>query len=128
MLSFIRWHRTNTLFRFGWVNASYILGLSILTAHQRRAIGTLTNWDTFHTATSSLDIAGRDLGTLNNDEAIVQTPAETQHAQSTHERPHERSTQQYDPYEMMHIANGHANNGHNSNGHLASGQSSSTHH
>ena len=33
--------------RFGWVNASYIYGLQIVNAHMRRALGTLTPYDTF---------------------------------------------------------------------------------
>ncbi|EHA52473.1 alpha,alpha-trehalase nth1 [Pyricularia oryzae] len=32
---------------FGWVNASYIYGLQIINAHMRRALGTLTPYDTF---------------------------------------------------------------------------------
>lgn len=32
---------------FGWVNASYIYGLQIVNAHMRRALGTLTPYDTF---------------------------------------------------------------------------------
>ena len=36
-----------TLLRFGWVNASYIYGLQIVNAHMRRALGTLTPYDTF---------------------------------------------------------------------------------
>lgn len=34
--------------RFGWVNASYVFGLTIVTGHMRRALGTLTPWDTFY--------------------------------------------------------------------------------
>lgn len=34
-------------FRFGWVNASYIYGLQIVNAHMRRALGTLTPYETF---------------------------------------------------------------------------------
>lgn len=33
--------------RFGWVNASYIYGLQIVNAHMRRALGTLTPFETF---------------------------------------------------------------------------------
>jgi hypothetical protein len=35
------------LFRFGWVNASYVYGLQIMNVHMRRALGTLTSYDTF---------------------------------------------------------------------------------
>lgn len=42
--------------RFGWVNASYILGNTIVTAHMRRALGTLTTWDDFIKAVDALDI------------------------------------------------------------------------
>jgi hypothetical protein len=33
--------------RFGWVNASYVYGLQIVSAHMRRALGTLTPYETF---------------------------------------------------------------------------------
>jgi alpha,alpha-trehalase len=39
---------------FGWVNASYIYGLQMLSAHMRRALGTLTTYDTFVKATEAL--------------------------------------------------------------------------
>ncbi|KAF2475321.1 neutral trehalase [Lindgomyces ingoldianus] len=39
---------------FGWVNASYIYGLTLLSAHMRRALGTLTTYDTFVKATEAL--------------------------------------------------------------------------
>lgn len=34
-------------FRFGWVNASYIYGTQIVNGHMRRALGTLTPYETF---------------------------------------------------------------------------------
>ena len=37
--------------RFGWVNASYVVGLSIINTHMRRALGTLTPYETFAKAT-----------------------------------------------------------------------------
>jgi len=36
---------------FGWVNASYVVGLSIINIHMRRALGTLTPYETFAKAT-----------------------------------------------------------------------------
>jgi hypothetical protein len=36
--------------RFGWVNASYIYGLGIVSAHMRRALGTLTPYHQFEKA------------------------------------------------------------------------------
>jgi hypothetical protein len=43
---------TNTMSgRFGWVNASYVVGLSIINIHMRRALGTLTPYETFAKAT-----------------------------------------------------------------------------
>lgn len=42
---------------FGWVNASYIYGLEMLSAHQRRALGALTDWDSYAKAMSDLGIA-----------------------------------------------------------------------
>ncbi|KAF2871648.1 neutral trehalase short isoform [Massariosphaeria phaeospora] len=41
---------------FGWVNASYIYGLTLVSAHMRRALGTLTTWDKFDSAMSALGI------------------------------------------------------------------------
>ncbi|KAJ6017562.1 Neutral trehalase [Penicillium sp. IBT 35674x] len=35
---------------FGWVNASYVYGLEILNAHQRRSLGTITPYDTYKKA------------------------------------------------------------------------------
>jgi len=46
-----------TCARFGWVNASYIYGLTLVSAHMKRALGTLTTWDDFVKATDALDIA-----------------------------------------------------------------------
>lgn len=40
----------NPCFRFGWVNASYVYGLEILNAHQRRALGAVTPYETFSKA------------------------------------------------------------------------------
>lgn len=34
-------------YSFGWVNASYVYGLQIVNAHMRRALGTMTPYDTF---------------------------------------------------------------------------------
>lgn len=36
---------------FGWVNASYVYGLTIVNVHMRRALGALTPYDTFAKAT-----------------------------------------------------------------------------
>ncbi|EXJ95703.1 neutral trehalase [Capronia coronata CBS 617.96] len=36
---------------FGWVNASYVYGLSFIPMHMKRALGTLTPYDTFAKAT-----------------------------------------------------------------------------
>lgn len=36
---------------FGWVNASYVYGLTIVNTHMKRALGALTPWDTFHRMT-----------------------------------------------------------------------------
>ncbi|MCJ1307673.1 alpha,alpha-trehalase nth1 [Agyrium rufum] len=39
---------------FGWVNASYVYGLTIVNIHMKRALGTCTPWDTFHQAVSGM--------------------------------------------------------------------------
>ncbi|KAK4979540.1 alpha,alpha-trehalase nth1 [Elasticomyces elasticus] len=36
---------------FGWVNASYVYGLEIVSAHMKRALGAITTYDTFIKAT-----------------------------------------------------------------------------
>ena len=41
-----------TCVRFGWVNASYVYGLQIVSAHMKRALGTLTAWEDYARATS----------------------------------------------------------------------------
>lgn len=38
---------------FGWVNASYVYGLQIVTEHMRRALGTVTPWETFKKITDA---------------------------------------------------------------------------
>ena len=45
-----------TFFRFGWVNASYVYGLDIVNIHMKRALGTLTPWDTYHRAVLQKDL------------------------------------------------------------------------
>ena len=39
--------------RFGWVNASYIFGLTFLTSHMIRALGTCTPFEVFDKATAT---------------------------------------------------------------------------
>ena len=39
--------------RFGWVNASYVVGLTIINVHMKRALGTLTSFETFDQATKT---------------------------------------------------------------------------
>ncbi|KAI2924204.1 CAZyme family GH37 [Aspergillus niger] len=40
---------------FGWVNASYVYGLEILNAHQRRALGAITPYETYNKAVAVQD-------------------------------------------------------------------------
>ena len=48
---------------FGWVNASYVLGMTMVNAHMRRALGALTEWDTYLKATKDLGLDDmEDLG------------------------------------------------------------------
>jgi alpha,alpha-trehalase len=49
--------------RFGWVNASYVYGLQIVNGHMRRALGTLTPYDTFLRAVE-----------LSNEQALKELP------------------------------------------------------
>jgi alpha,alpha-trehalase len=42
--------------RFGWVNASYIYGLSLMNNHMKRALGAMTPYDTFVKATEVLGL------------------------------------------------------------------------
>ena len=39
--------------RFGWVNASYVYGLTFVNNHMKRALGTLTPWETFQRQTEN---------------------------------------------------------------------------
>ncbi|KAI9661332.1 MAG: alpha,alpha-trehalase nth1 [Alyxoria varia] len=41
---------------FGWVNASYIVALDIVDTHMKRALGALTEWETFARVTRDLDV------------------------------------------------------------------------
>jgi alpha,alpha-trehalase len=41
---------------FGWVNASYVVGLEIVNTHMKRALGVCTTWETYLEATKSLGI------------------------------------------------------------------------
>jgi alpha,alpha-trehalase len=41
---------------FGWVNASYVLGLTMVNAHMRRALGAMTEWDVYLKATKDLGL------------------------------------------------------------------------
>ncbi|KAL3424415.1 neutral trehalase [Phlyctema vagabunda] len=38
---------------FGWVNASYVYGLQTINTRMRRALGTLTDWPSYHRATEA---------------------------------------------------------------------------
>lgn len=38
---------SNMLSRFGWTNASYVVGLDFLNTHQKRALGVLATWDAY---------------------------------------------------------------------------------
>lgn len=42
---------TKAVISFGWVNASYVYGLSCLPMHMRRALGTLTPYEQYAKAT-----------------------------------------------------------------------------
>jgi alpha,alpha-trehalase len=36
---------------FGWVNASFVVGMELVSSHMKRALGTITPWETFNAAT-----------------------------------------------------------------------------
>ena len=52
---------------FGWVNASYVLGLAIVDIHMKRALGTLTPWETFEEATKDLSIDTYGMATAESE-------------------------------------------------------------
>lgn len=52
---------------FGWVNASYVLGLTIVNAHMRRALGACTRYDQFIKATEALGLDYTSFGASNDD-------------------------------------------------------------
>ena len=56
-LGFLDEEPSLTIRRFGWVNASYIYGLTLLSAHMRRAIGAMTDWDSYEKAITDLGLA-----------------------------------------------------------------------
>jgi len=41
---------TGMWYRFGWVNASYVVGLTYLDPYMRRALEALTPWETYKKA------------------------------------------------------------------------------
>ncbi|MCJ1399355.1 alpha,alpha-trehalase nth1 [Xylographa trunciseda] len=41
---------------FGWVNASYVYGLTIVNVHMKRALGALTPWETFNRMTEQAGV------------------------------------------------------------------------
>ena len=49
---------------FGWVNASIVLGLDIVTTHMRRALAVLTPWETFDAATKDFSVESYGLDTM----------------------------------------------------------------
>lgn len=42
----------NRIHRFGWVNASYVYGLNIVDTRMKRALGAITDWETYKKATA----------------------------------------------------------------------------
>ena len=44
---------TDSCDSFGWVNASYVYGLQIVSEHMKRALGAVTSWDTFQKMTNA---------------------------------------------------------------------------
>lgn len=59
--------------RFGWVNASYVYGLSFLPMHMKRALGTLTPHETFAKATE-IKLALDDTIQEGSDESRQDSP------------------------------------------------------
>lgn len=47
---------------FGWVNASFVVGLGVVDAHMRRALGTVTPWGVFWRAVGGGGSRGGDRG------------------------------------------------------------------
>ncbi|KAF2211705.1 glycoside hydrolase family 37 protein [Cercospora zeae-maydis SCOH1-5] len=77
---------------FGWVNASYVYGLQIVTAHMKRALGAVTDWDTFKKMTEAaedpVDFLHKDKETnghmngSNGQKPVEHHPAPVQYAHS----------------------------------------------
>jgi len=61
--------------RFGWVNASYVYGMSFLPMHMRRALGTLTPWETYERATE-VKLNGFEDGVIREGEEPTISPVE----------------------------------------------------
>jgi alpha,alpha-trehalase len=66
---------------FGWVNASFVYGLAFIPMHMRRALGTLTTWETFEKATT-IKLSGFEDGSIEeaSDEA---TPPSSDEGEGT---------------------------------------------
>lgn len=58
---------------FGWVNASFVYGLSFLPMHMKRALGTITPWKTFEEKTA-IKLDNFDELTIIETEEEVSTP------------------------------------------------------
>lgn len=54
---------------FGWVNASYVYGLSFIPMHMKRALGTITPYETFARATE-IKLGADETITEGSDESI----------------------------------------------------------
>ncbi|KAK4900913.1 alpha,alpha-trehalase nth1 [Elasticomyces elasticus] len=91
---------------FGWVNASYVYGLQIVTAHMKRALGAVTPWDTFQRMVQGDPLAAQEAFEPPmhvHVAAHVQEAAKLKHDEIFHDaRAHAHE----------HDGNGHEHNGH----------------
>ena len=55
---------------FGWVNASYVLGLDIIDTHMRRALENLIPWETFEEKTKDLSVDSLGQQSSNESERL----------------------------------------------------------
>jgi alpha,alpha-trehalase len=77
---------------FGWVNASYVVGLDILNQDQLKALGTLINWEAFSGRTADRDLYGLEIDKLHTgyyEQAVAEHGIE--HLPSEYAQPHHGS-------------------------------------
>ena len=88
---------------FGWVNASYVYGLQIVNAHMKRALGAVTQWDTFKQMTE---------GDVDAAISSVDAPTSVHVSQHVHDVANIHHTELPHSHEGAHQTDGDAQHAH----------------